>query len=475
MSRTRVVGAAAAAIVAAMGLAASLLLKTGDRPAGEAASGVLVTVLVDFSRSFIPIAAGGKSAGLLEVDRAALRALAASLARLAWDTWKPPVTIVWSPITEGAIVAPLCEPLVVNNDSPVAKAGTVSRPEEIEKVLFACIDEIARTSRDAQRLAPFTDVSAAIAGASASSDTPYAERIVVVLSDLREDLAKGRKPAPFDVTDHKVVLLHRPGTDEPEAVIGYLARINSWKQLFRARGAEAVAAMPVFAASKGRVSAALHGDAGKPMTSLTVLVDPRTNVSTAFNRAGKTDALRALGRELAVLPEANGWKPPVITQWVVVTNSALRLRTDAPVDFDPTPIIPKPGETSRKEDLLVAMDESARWAATATSAASDGDLAGSVALLTSAEPLASAHIVVILSDFANAPLTGNLPLPRDSRFVLLHAPGPNRDVNEDRVRRGAWEQMFKASGATRVCPMALALWTSVDLAACLNAATKKFE
>lgn len=466
MSRGLVVGIGGSALFAAVGVAAAVMFWP---PAQPKAPGASVTVLVDFSRSFVPVSQGG-SQGLFEADRHALRAVAAALSRLAWEVWTPPVKIVWSPITDGPIVAPFCQPLVLGNIL-VPRPGEVSGQAGIERALLACVDEIATAGKDAARLSPYTDISAAVAGASASSAEAYHEQFLVILSDFREDLSSGRSPAPFRVPGHRVILLHRPGTDEPESVPGYLARIDTWKERFRQAGAVEAGSLPVFAASRSRVQLALRPDPEKPMTSLTVLVDPRTNVFRSTGAGGvRPDGMVRLAQELARFPESKAWKPPVTAQWAVVTSDGLRLRAGPPVDFDPTFPIPRVGEINRTADFEIAMEESAQWAFGAGRGVTQStlDLSGSLALLSSLEPMASAHVVVILSDFA-APPVARRPLRSgaNGRFLLLHAPGREMDQTLDEKRRETWKRALMGDDETGVCLFPLGTWTPAELGGCL--------
>ncbi|HLG54936.1 MAG TPA: hypothetical protein VI485_06370 [Vicinamibacterales bacterium] len=468
MSRGLIIGiVCVVALIAAAVVGAGMMWSSAvqqPRPAGAA-----VTVLVDFSKSFIPEAKSRGAQGLIETDRSALHAVAEALARLAWEVWIPPVKIVWSPITAGPTVAPFCEPLMLSN-TPIKKKGEVSGLVEIEQALVKCVDEIARAAKDPTKLAPYTDISAAVAGAS-TEEGAYADRFLVVLSDFREHLPPGHQAVQFKVPGQRVILLHRPGTDEPEAVPGYLARIDSWKERFRLAGASGYSSLPVFAASRSRVQLALRRDPAKAMTSLTIVLDPNPNLFRTTGGTGlQPDGVLRLARALAEFPEAQAWNPPITTQWAVVNTSGLRVLAERAIDFDPTILIPKPGEISGKGGFRLAMEELAQRAFNVGKGLTQGklDLSGSLGLLASVEPAASSHIVVILSDFATTP-AGKLLFQPNSQFALIHVPGRDMDENTDATRRDAWRKMLTQQGAKSVCMAPLATWTPVGLSGCVGA------
>jgi hypothetical protein len=67
-----------------------------SRPVGSS-----VVVLVDFSKSFVP----------LSQDERALREVSEATAELAQREWQPPVAVLWSRIQTASLVAsPLCGP-----------------------------------------------------------------------------------------------------------------------------------------------------------------------------------------------------------------------------------------------------------------------------------------------------------------------------------------------------------------------------
>jgi hypothetical protein len=463
MSRALIIGLGSAAVMAAVSIGAPALWW---RPPAPAPSGASVTVLVDFSHSFIPVRRQGDLSGLFDIDRHALRSVARSLAQLSWGTWKPPVKIVWSPITAGATEDPFCPPLVIDVGL-TAKMG----PEDIERELFACVDEIVQASKDYRRLAPYTDISAAVAGAATPTPATYGENVLVVLSDFKEDLADGKTPAHFSLPGYRVILLHRAGTDEREGLHGYLARVNRWKDPFGGGAGPTPAVVPVFGATSNRVRLALHPDPLKPMTWLTILVDSKNSVVRGTNPTARRASLLRLANELVKLPEAKAWKPPITAQWAVMTSTGLGLLTQPAAEFDPTELIPTTGQTAA--DFAIAMEESANWASNAPTTSAGGDMLGSVELISSVEPAPNLHVVVILSDFASPPPAATFRPPQNSRFVLLHTPGPDGDESEDSKRRQAW--MNALGGNKRVCLIPMATWTSIDLGACFTTGSRTSE
>src|SRR5258708_34624322 len=79
----------------------------------RSAAGTSVVVLVDFSKSFVP----------LSQDERALREVSAATAELAQREWRPPVAVLWSRIQTASLVSrPLCGPFqfqqsLINRDN----------------------------------------------------------------------------------------------------------------------------------------------------------------------------------------------------------------------------------------------------------------------------------------------------------------------------------------------------------------------
>jgi hypothetical protein len=72
----------------------------GCSTSNSRSSGSSVVVLIDFSKSFVP----------LSQDERALREVSLASAKLAEQEWQPPVTFLWSRIQSASLIsAPLCE------------------------------------------------------------------------------------------------------------------------------------------------------------------------------------------------------------------------------------------------------------------------------------------------------------------------------------------------------------------------------
>jgi hypothetical protein len=474
MTRAWMLGAAAVLVVGSIG--AGMFVATSSPPAAQAtavqsrsdtadARGTSVTVLVDFSRSFIPVATSGKSAGLTETDESALQMVAGELERLSWETWPPPIKILWSPITAGDLVQPLCEPIFVDPTVLVSRPPVVARPEDIKAALQGCLARVVNASRDPKRLAGYTDIAAAIASAESAGE--YAERLIVVLSDLKQDLKPGNTAAALDVAGARMLLLHRQGTDGRDDVRTYLSRIAAWKTTLEASRA-AVTAVPLLAASRHRTRVALDRQA-RVGTSLTVLVDRKRHVLTAVNgSSGEPVGLQRLADSLAMLSAQ--WPAPVTAQWIGTGTGAFQMRAEPPVDMDVTLLIPKPGEINKPGEFAMFMRELVYGVSAGSVATSD--LAGAAALATAVEPSPARHVVAIVSDFAPAPpASAALAFAGDTRVVLMHTPsGEGRDVNAEQARRDAWSAFLTRAGAQHVCQIRLATWTPDELGHCLEPA-----
>lgn len=429
--------------------------------------GTSVVVLVDFSKSF---AASNRPNGRIVYglqfeDGRALKAVAGAVAELASRYWTPPLKTVWMQIHASSTTAkPLCSPLETLQKL-VKPAGSVGTREEIEKALRKCVDSVIEASKDERNLADYTDISGAVAMASEIASGKYSERVLVILSDFHEDLPPGSKEAAFQLHGERVILLHRPGTDEPQNISEYLARVDGWKKKLLEHGAKAVVAMPVFAVSEARLRAALRPQDVGVGTALTILVDFKGNVSQSLaGGSGDGGLLVQIGRTLAEL--ARDWPPPVIAQWMAVGPSGFVSQTLPPLEFGPS-LIKKQHALNTVEEFATAMEELARALPSRGKGTSATDISGSLALACAVEPPAKSHVLVVISDFVDGGPQPPAPfrLSLGTRVVMLHqaSPADRSNPNTYADRRRAWEQRFKQSGAAAVYQFPLVAFTPNDL------------
>lgn len=470
MRRAGVVGliVAGAAVVGLLGVAAVRM----RQPAPAEKPGTSVVVLVDFSKSFAASDRpnGRIVYGLRFEDGRALNAVAGAVAELASRYWTPPLKTVWTQIQASSITAePLCAALETVQKL-VKPAGSVGTREEIQAVLSKCVDSVIGASKDIRKLGDYTDISGAVAMASDIASGEYSERVLVMLSDFHEDLPRGMSPAAFQLKGQRVILLHRPGTDEPQNIIGYLARVDNWKKRLVERGAKAVVAMPEFAVSETRLRAALRPQDVDAGTALTVLVDFKENMFSALAASPSDEGrLVQIGKTLAEL--ARDWPPPVTALWMAVGPSGFVSKTLPPLEFGPS-LIKKEHALNTVEEFAMAMEELSRALPSRGKGISATDMSGSLALACAVEPPPKSQVLVVISDFVDGGPKPPAPfrVSLGTRVVMVHqaSPADRSDPNAYSKRRYAWEQRFRQSGAVTVCQFPLLSFTPSDLRSCVG-------
>jgi hypothetical protein len=436
------------------------------------AKGTSVVVLVDFSKSFPALRRSDGSIvyGLRFEDRRALGALTGTLAELASRYWTPPLKAVWMQIQASSITAnPLCDPLETLQKL-VKSDGSVGTREEIHAVLNKCVANVIEASKDKSMLGNYTDISGAVAMASDIASGEHDERILVVLSDMHEELPSGTREATFQLNGERVVLLHRPGTDEPNDVSSYLDRVNGWKKKMLDHGAKTVVAMPIFAVSEARLRAALHPQEVDAGTALTILVDFKENVFPPLgNTHDSENTLVRIGKTLSEL--ARNWHPPVTALWMTIGSSAFVSNALPPLEFGPS-LIKKENTLNTAEEFGNAMEELARALPSRGRGTHTTDISGTIALSCSVDPPAKSHVLIVISDFVDSTpqLSVTFRLSPGTRVIMVHKASPTdrSDPNAYNIRRHKWEQRFKESGATEVYQFPLLSFTPNDLRSCLG-------
>jgi hypothetical protein len=441
-------------------------------------SGTSVIVMVDLSKSFAALSGRDHKMiyGLHDADRRALEAVSSGLADLASVYWKPPMKTVWTQIQASSITAqPLCAPLETVQKL-VKPEGSIGTREEIQSALSSCVSKVIDASKLESNLSDFTDVSGAFAMAGDMSAGDYDERVLMMLSDFKEDLPPLAKQAAFGLNGERVVLIHRPGTDEPENVAGYLARIEGWKKKVLEHGAKAAATIPVFAMTETRLRAALQHNNVQAGTALTVLVDFKENVfPTNAGNCEKSDMLKLIAKTLAEI--SRDWPPPVDALWISIGSTGLSSSYLPPLEFSPS-LIKKPHALNTVEDFSKAMEEEAEALPSRGKGVRATDISGSLALACSADPPTKSQVIVVVSDFVESQSVPTpFRLPQGTRVVMVHkASPPDRlDPNAYSARRDAWQTRFKQSGASIVAQIALLSLTPNDLRSALGGDSKGEE
>lgn len=432
--------------------------------------GTSAIVLIDFSKSFVTWDHQGRTHGLRYEDRRALSIAAGAMNELALRYWTPPVKVIWTRIQTSSITAePLCTfditPKLVKTES-----DTISSEEEIREAMKKCVDSVVEASKNERLLSNYTDISGALSMASEMSSTARSERVLIILSDFKEDLPPGSKKATFELAGERVIMLHRPGTDEPESVAGYLARIADWKTKLLKHGAKSVVALPVFAVTQKRLRAALHPqDIEQHGTDVNILIDFKRHVFQTLVNKRAGSRLVQIGKTLANL--ARDWAPPVTVSWMTMGPSGFASKTFPPIEFTPS-LIKKENMINTIEEFATAMEEVARAIPNMSRSINATDISGSLALACAVEPRAKSQVLVVISDFIDSTTSPMVfELGSKARVIMLHIASPTDrlDPNAYAARRRAWEQRFKQSGAKAVCQLPLVSFTANDLRSCLSA------
>ena len=439
--------------------------------------GTSVVVLVDFSKSFAAsIDAHGRIIyGLRNEDGRALKALSEAVAELASLYWEPPVKVVWGQIQSWSITGkPICAPLETIQKL-IKPEGSVGTREEIERELNKCASTVIQESKSVVNLSAYTDVSGAISMASEFGSNQHKERVLVMLSDFHEDLQPGTQQAVFQLSGERVILLHRPGADEPANVDGYIGRIQEWKERLLRQGASVVAAIPVFSVTQAQLRVGMHPENVKTTANLTVIVDMKDNVLSRLEAdKGKAGLLPEIGKTLAEL--SRDWKSKDITTlWVAMGSSGFGSKSLPPIEFTPS-LIKKSNELSTIEDFKMAMEEMAIALPRIAPKTLQTDIGGSVALATRIEPAPASEVLIVISDFVDNgsyPATGFNFCP-NTKVIMIHVPSPQDrvDPNGYAVRRAEWEKRFRESGAMEVYQFPLVSFTASDLRACFGSEIK---
>lgn len=199
-------------------------------------SGTLVTVLVDFSKSFAPLG---------DDDERALKELARAIAAASEESWTPPVTVHWSTITTSSLFSKEpCGPIEYQAKL-IAGKGEIKNAKEFVIGLEECATGLVKLSRRPDQVTPFTDISGAIRVATERKTDKGAARVIVVLSDFVEDHPAETVPASLKMRGEHCVLLYRPESGDQKQPNRLFDRMNEWRARLLKAGALRVEASPI--------------------------------------------------------------------------------------------------------------------------------------------------------------------------------------------------------------------------------------
>jgi hypothetical protein len=209
--------------------------------------------MLDFSKTFAPYDAQDEAA-ISEVGKAIVAGV-----RSGWLV--PPVKLEWAAFGDQGLSpsAPCGPPLVFTPrltapqvDSPEAK---VSRDiDQFGTSIGECAKAVVALSHSAQT---YTDVSGAIAFAGKAVADARTKRLVVIYSDLLEDLPQNRQRSTYDLRGDFVLVIWRPGLDDRKQPAEVQKRVAAALQHYRQLGAVRVCDSPVQSITAGDVMGCL--------------------------------------------------------------------------------------------------------------------------------------------------------------------------------------------------------------------------
>jgi hypothetical protein len=412
----------------------------------QSTSGTSVVVLIDFSKSFVPLSG----------DERALREVSAATTELAQRDWQPPVSVLWSRIQTASLVSqPLCGPFEYQQ-SLIKKENDDST--QLAQKLQTCTESTVRASTVPLEQAPYTDISGALELATDQGQSVTGQKYLIVISDFVEDLPPSMRPVKLQLHGERVLLLHRTGTDRTQtALLDHLARVQNWSERLRQAGAQSVVALPLSSITRLRVMRAL-GTGEKAGTDVVVLQDlPDTarpqilkTIATTLNKA------------------VRDWSSPVTITWADIRDSSASPWQMPPLEFTPRLIKPA-SSTSTTDDFPLLMNEYAEGMQRFSPGAKTGDMAASLKFYSAAGATDANHIFFVISSFPD-PLKAEDGLALDLagvRLVMLPAPnlGDAADESGYTKRIARWEAWLKRRNAS-VCRLSLNGLTSSSLLGC---------
>jgi hypothetical protein len=452
--RTEAIIRRAILLVATLGL--FLPLAAAPRQSLPGRTGTSVTILVDFSRSVVPLATP---------DERALKALTAAISDLAGGSWTPPIKISWAAISSSSLAklpafndGP-CEPLEF--EQKLIKAEKAMDKPALKNRLSKCVDQIKAASAIASNWTQWTDISGAIRLATESARDAAGEKILVIYSDFREDLPPGTKAVPIKLYGEQVLLINRPGTDDNKATVSeYLERINHWTDDLKGHGASQAHNIPVFGATQARLINSLNVRQRQVGTAVLVLVNSTDSIQPG--------SLRPIAAGLAQM--ARDWAPPVTVTWVGLEQSAFLARWIAPIEFSPT-LIKRPDAISF-EDLGLRLDQCAAGMERLRVSGSTADLSGALALGWTANQTEAHKVLIVVSDFRDdTRLAKNPSFQLNNVSVVMVGSTSSADVSNQAdyfSHLDSWEKTFRERHSPFVCRTQLENLTSNTVVKCLS-------
>lgn len=411
-------------------------------------SGTSEVVLIDVSKSFVP---------LTRADERAIQNVAIATATLADRDWPSPVSVLWSRIQSASLVAPpLCGPF--DFEQRLIKTGKELDPAGLSRKLQDCAKSAILAGQAPSAEAPYTDITGALVLASEQAKSAARDRrYVVVVSDFVEDLPPGKVAVPLQLAGEHLLLLHRTGTQET-VTVDHLARVESWADKLRRAGAGSVVTLPLHSVTTTRIIRAF-GQGVRTGTNVVVLQSlPDTT---------KPEILDTIASVISTA--ARDWPSPVTVTWADVRPRAERMIQMPPAEYAPTLI--KKEDADLSPDFPTVLKEDASGMRRFSPGAPNADLIGAIELYASGGQLEATDVFVIASNFPDLNPSAWVARRDLSGIRIVMLPGPNRKDESDEAaylrRLEAWQKWFHDRHAT-VCKLPINGITESSLAGCLH-------
>lgn len=213
----------------------------------------VVVVLLDYSKTFAPY---------VGTDAPAIKTLSRSISELIRNgQLEQPTKIVWAAFGDNGLqpVLPCGPPRVFKqslkqseaNDEPGEQIETI---EALEAWLAVCVTSVMKLSAAAQT---YTDVSGALAFAGNAVEGTARQKLVLLFSDLREDLPSGRSPQSFDLERASLAVIWRPGLDDQQQPELVPLRLLEWEARFAKSNVGPVCSKPAQSMTAGDLAGCL--------------------------------------------------------------------------------------------------------------------------------------------------------------------------------------------------------------------------
>jgi|GEM_PF-3747440 len=197
----------------------------------EGRSKAQIYVLVDLSETWLNKPSERRNLSVL-------RELGHGLA-LASDDLPQPLAIQYRAIGENSLERPpICDVLYRRTLAPVG-----NRPDyelNTHRKLSAYLGEDCPAVVVARPPEQLTEVSAAVISVANQRARPGDRRYIVIVSDFLEE-ASVPVSMPERLDGFRVLMIYRPVTEDMTRPVRMTARVEDWRQIFQARGAEVIA------------------------------------------------------------------------------------------------------------------------------------------------------------------------------------------------------------------------------------------